>query len=233
MTEVKFKMNRLISGIKELNQAAYHQDEAEPQHSRPSPKRNASIDRSQVDAHTIKILKDRLNIVEKELQHAREESFLAGYEEGKQSVLQEAQKFTEQTKAELRDLEKNYREAIAALELPLLKIARKMAQEVLADELKIRDDQDELLVKRLRKMLQEVVDQNQAIIQINPDQLARLDRLALNSKLNMPHKMEIRVVAGKNIGQAEAVIQTEDYYLDGKFESQLEHMEEQLSQKAQ
>jgi flagellar biosynthesis/type III secretory pathway protein FliH len=230
MTEVTLRLNRPISGIKELNHARKNSDRG--QQSKTSAQANPDIDRSLVDAHTIKILKDRLNIVEKELQHAREESFLAGYEEGKQSVMQEAQKYIEQSKTELQNLEKDYREAIAGLELPLLKIARKMAREALAEELQLREDHEEILINRLRRMLQEVVDQNKAIIQINPEQLARLDVDALTTKLKMPHKMEMRVVGGKGIGIAEAIIQTEDYYLDGAMDSQLARMEEQLIQKA-
>ena len=79
----------------------------------------------------IKKLKDRLKILEMELQKAREESFRAGYDEGQQSMIQEAQRRTESMRIEIQSMELKYLEAIEQIEEPLLQIAKKMTEKIL------------------------------------------------------------------------------------------------------
>lgn len=231
MTQVTLKLSRSINGIREVSQFNRPQDDFEETGFENNQKKLKPIDRTMVDAHTIKALKDRLKIVEKELQRAREESFLAGYEEGKQSVMQEAEKRIEVVRIEMQALEIKYIEAIESIEAPLLRIAKKMAGEIIADELQLRDDHDELLFKRLRRMIYEVIDQNKTIIQVNPEHLKRLDSTRIAEDLNLPQKMEVRVVAGKNLQPVETIVQTEDFFIDGTFAEQLNQMEDQLIQK--
>ena len=73
--------------------------------------------------------------MEKELQRAREDSFQAGYDEGKQRTLLEAKNRIEAVHLEMKQQEINFRESIEQMEKPLLELAKKMAVEVIRKEI--------------------------------------------------------------------------------------------------
>jgi len=179
-------------------------------------------------AREIKKLNDRIKILEMELQKAREESFRAGYDEGQQSMIAETQRRTEAMRIEMQSMEIRYLEAIEQIETPLLSLAKKMAEKVLGMELSLREDQDQVLFENLRKMLYEVIDQNKVIVEVHPDHVESLQTADLKHKLNLPHKMEISYVAGKDLRPGEARLQTEDFYVDGTYKNQLRQLHDEL-----
>ncbi len=231
MSQVTFKIEKPVKGIKTQN---FHKNN----NLEFSQKR---LDDFQINsqlkdwpdraAYTIKSLQDHIEIMEKELQKSREESFHAGYEEGRESVLQETEKRLEVAMIEMKALEIKYLEAIENIEGPLLEIAKKMAEEVIGMEIKMRDNNDEVLLKRLRKLLYEVVDQNKVIVEVNPEHLGRLNSSDIVNDLNLPKKMNLSFAAGKDLKPGEAQIETEDYFVDGAYSNQLERLEEQLINK--
>ena len=171
-------------------------------------------------------------LIGKKLQKAREESFQAGYGEGQRSSFHEANKSVEAMRIEMHAMELKYLETIEQIEAPLLELAKRLAQEVLAVELKHRDDFDDILFERLRKMLYEVVDQNKVIIEVNPEQMAATENSQLNEKLNLPKKMNLNVLPAKDLKKGEARIETEDFLIDGTFHTQIEHLGDSLKNKA-
>ena len=58
----------------------------------------------------------------------------------------------------------NFRESIEQMEKPLLELAKKMAVEVIRKEIESGADTDQILIARLRKMLSELVEQNNIIM---------------------------------------------------------------------
>ncbi len=226
MKEFHLKLNRKLAGIRESSVGIAPgdvDDKFVPQGE------NTSMSAS--EAVRLRQLYGRIKILEMELQKAREESFRAGFEEGQNSTVQDANKRIEAMRIEMQAMELKYLETIEQIEEPLLELAKRMASEVLATDLKIRDDQDEILSERLRKMLYEVVDQNKIIVELHPEQLQNLTEEDLNAKLNVPRNMELNFIAGKDLQKGEARLKTEDYFVDGTFENQLEHLHDQLKHK--
>ncbi len=226
MNEFHLKLNRKLSGIKESSVGITpgEMDENVVPH-------NSQESMSVSEAVRLRQLYSRIKILEMELQKAREESFRAGFEEGQRSTIQDANKRIETMRIEMQAMELKYLETIEQIEEPLLELAKRMASEVLATDLKLRDDQDEILSERLRKMLYEVVDQNKIIVEVHPEQLQNLTEDDLNAKLNIPRNTDLNFIAGKDLQKGEARLQTEDYFVDGTFENQLEHLHDQLKHK--
>ncbi len=226
MKEFHLKLNRKLAGIKESSVGITPgdiDDRFVPQDG------NTSMSAS--EAVRLRQLYGRIKILEMELQKAREESFRAGFEEGQNSTVQDANKRIESMRIEMQAMELKYLETIEQIEEPLLELAKRMASEVLATDLKLREDQDAILSERLRKMLYEVVDQNKIIVEVHPEQLQNLTEDDLNAKLNVPRNMELNFIAGKDLKKGEARLKTEDYFVDGTFENQLEHLHDQLKHK--
>ncbi len=226
MNEFHLRLNRKLSGIKESSVGITpgEMDENVVPH-------NSQESMSVSEAVRLRQLYSRIKILEMELQKAREESFRAGFEEGQRSTIQDANKRIETMRIEMQAMELKYLETIEQIEEPLLELAKRMASEVLATDLKLRDDLDEIFSERLRKMLYEVVDQNKIIVEVHPEQLQNLTEDDLNAKLNIPRNTELNFIAGKDLQKGEARLQTEDYFVDGTFENQLEHLHDQLKHK--
>ncbi len=183
-----------------------------------------------IEAQKIKILKDRIKILELELQRAREESFKAGYEEGKENTLNEANKRIEQARQEIARMEREYRESLERIEKPLLELAKTMAVEVLETELSIREDHDQILLKRLRSMLKEVLQEKHVVVQVNPSHLPFLKSTDIGEALDLPRDMELTVMEGKHLHKGEAFISSDQFYLDGRLKSQVDELGNQLAQ---
>ncbi len=183
-----------------------------------------------VEAQKVKILKDRIKILELELQRAREESFKAGYEEGKENTLNEANKRIEQARREMERMEREYRESLERIEQPLLQLAKTMAEQILGMELSIRQDHDAILLKRLRTMLREVLQEKNVVVEVHPDHLPLLKSTDIREALDVPREMELTVLQGKHLHKGEAFVSSEEFYMDGRFKTQLEELGSKLAQ---
>ncbi len=181
-----------------------------------------------VEAQKIKILKERIKILELELQKAREESFKAGYEEGKENTLREANKRIEMARNEMTRMAREYNEALERIEKPLLELAKKMAVQVIETELSLKKNHDEMLLKRLRSLLQEVQNEKQVNVEVHPDHLPFLKSTDIKEALRLPREMELTVLQGKHLKKGEAFVKTENFYVDGRFESQIDAIGDQL-----
>ncbi len=183
---------------------------------------------SLIEAQKIKLYKDRIKVLELELQRAREESFKAGYEEGKENTLREANKRIEIARKEIARMEKEYRESLERIENPLLELAKEIAREILNTELSLREDYDAILLERLRRMLQEVLQEKKVTVEVHPAHLPFLTSSDIKETLNLPREMELTVLQGKRLKKGEAFVTTEQYYIDGRFKSQIEELGNQL-----
>ena len=164
-----------------------------------------------------------------ELQRAREESFHAGYDEGKERTLQDAQNRIEAVRLEMKQQEIQFRETMEQMEKPLLELAKIMAKEVILQEIKTDADTDLILMERLRKMLNELVDQNNIIIEVNQQHLNMLKSTDLKEKLAIDEKSDVRIIGSKSLNPGEAKIETENYFIDGTFENNIDKIHAQIT----
>ncbi len=176
----------------------------------------------------IKLLEDRIKILELELQRAREESFKAGYEEGKQNTLRVANERIAQAREEIERVRKEYKESLEKIEKPLLELAKKMAIKVLDLQLNLTEDHHQLLLKQLRKLLREVQNEKKVTIEVNAAHLPDLNSNDIKEAFHLPKEMELTFVEGKNLKKGEAFLSSDQFYVDGKFKTQLEELANQL-----
>jgi len=227
MNESVIKIRRKLSGIK-------HHDTYNTKHAAGSTVNTVTDEKassSQImnDARKIKHLEDRIKNLEMELQKAREESFQAGYDEGKQRTLQDAQNRIEAVRLDMKQQEIQFRETIEHMEKPLLELAKIMAKEVIMQELQANADTDLILLERLRKMLNELVDQNNIIIEVNQQHLNMLKSTDLKEKLGIDKKSDVRLIGSKSLRPGEVNIETENYFIDGTFENNISKIHAQIA----
>jgi flagellar assembly protein FliH len=175
-------------------------------------------------------LKGKIEILERELQNAKDESFKAGYEEGKNAAKQEAEKQLELLRIDMKALEIKYLEAIENLEAPLLDISKEIALKIIDKEIENPENNDEILMNRLRKMMYEVFEQNKALIEIEAMHLDNISEKMLKEEFNLPQKMEINIKENNTLKPGEAIISAEDFSIDGRYESAADHLRQQLEQ---
>ena len=225
MSQTVIKLGRKLKGVKDHN--VYP--------GRPFDKdiKNEALNKSpqQIidDARKIKQLEDRLHLMEVELQTAREESFKAGYDEGKHRTMQEALNRIEAVKLEMKQQEEHFRETLENLERPLMMLAREMAMAVIQSRLEEKEEADRALMDRLRLMLRQVVDQNNVWIEVNPDQLNVIGGREIKEQLNMHDDARVNITPDPGLKPGEAFVQTEDYVVDGRFENHLQKLDAGLS----
>ncbi len=222
------KLNKQVKGIhvqrrfseEEKRQARLHIEELQKQFSDKSYANKG--------AFLIKSLQDRVRVLEAELQKAREESFRSGYEEGKQRALQESERRIRNVREEMEAIQQQHRESIEQLQEPLLNVAKRMARHVLNKELQVRQDHDDIFYQRLRKLLNEVIEQHNVVVEVSPDRMNELDRDVISEQLRLPAKMELTFTANEDLNDTEMNVRSEDFYIDGSYQSQLNALEEQM-----
>lgn len=175
-----------------------------------------------------KVLKDRIKVLEEELQRTREESFQAGYQEGKEQTYQDAQNQINEFKSLVKSFENKYVKSLEKMEKPLIRLAKKMADKIIGIDLENSAELDSILLEKLRKLLYELIDQTRIVIEVNPVHLEWLESPGIEKELNTPRSMEINFIPDKNLKPGECKISTEEYYIDETYESKLNRLEQQI-----
>ncbi len=225
MAESVIKLGKKLRGIRYHNVYKNHDNQKSEDLNIPEQSSNQIID----DARKIKRLEDQVKNLENELQKSREDSFQAGYDEGKQRTLQEAQNQIEAVRHEMKQLETSFTETIEQMERPLLDLAKEMAQEVIQQEINLNSEIDKILIGRLKKFLNEIIEQNNIIIEVNPQQVGILKSENVVEKLGLTEKKDVKVIGNENLKPGEAHIETEDYFIDGSFENHSDKIRNELT----
>jgi len=219
MDQTVFKLNRKLKGVKDHN--IYNVNVLKVKDVNYAA--NLPVDKEKIitDARVIKRLQDQVRLMESELQHTREETFQAGYDEGKQRTMQDALNRIEGAKYEMQELEQQFTETLENLEKPLFELARIMAEEVIHMHLKLNDESNEILKLRLHAMIEELIEQNHITIQINSEQLDGIKETGLVDKFKGDGPQNIRFKRNDRLAKGEAILESEDYFIDGSFKSHL------------
>jgi len=121
----------------------------------------------------------------------------------------------------MKQQEVNFLDSMEQLEKPLLDLARKMAAEVIQVEVQSGADTDFILTERLRKMLYEIVEQNNIIIEVNPAQLNLIKTDEMLEDLNLKDKTDVKIIGNPGLKPGEAQVGSEEYFIDGTFENHI------------
>jgi flagellar assembly protein FliH len=184
------------------------------------------------DKERIKFLNDRVNVLEQELQKAREDSFQAGFDEGKERGYSDASEDLEALKQQLNSLDDEYKKSIVKLEIPLLQLARKIAEKIIMREIDNGLDTDKIIIENVRKGLEEVIDESKIVIRLDQDQMQAFSEKNIKKAMNIQGKMDVNLVGDKNLIKGETIIESENFIIDGTYSAQLDNIQEQMIKEA-
>lgn len=224
MADSVIKMRRRPVGIK-------HQDVYKNQSPKPTAGTKAEMpskEKVMNDARLIKQLEDRIAILEMELQRAHEQSFQAGFDEGKQRTLKEAENRVQAAQLEKKEQEIKFVEAIEQMDKPLLDIAKKVALQVVKTHLELSGDTEHVLMERLRGFLYEIIEESNIIIEVNPTQKQLLQQKNSKEQLGLADNSDVKVIGNPELQPGEAHITTDNYFVDGTFENQIDKIHGEL-----
>ncbi len=183
------------------------------------------------DQHVI-ILEKQIKELESALQSAREESFQAGFEEGKENAWIEASQrlkdISDKFSSMIKSLKSQYDQALEDMSQPLLKFAGKIAEKILGRELRYKDDYNEFFIKQIKQFFNEVTDQNKITIYLNPDQMEWVSKPDILKEINLPPKANIRFVDKSTLNPGECLLETENCIVEGVLARELDNIERQI-----
>ncbi|HDR03747.1 MAG TPA: hypothetical protein ENN84_00685, partial [Candidatus Marinimicrobia bacterium] len=109
-------------------------------------------------------LRNQIKILEAALQEAREEAFLAGFEEGKTAAMNDVQASIEQLPDQFnqmfKQLVEQINEIVGELSAPILKLGKAIAKKILSDHLELEANQKQFLLNRIEHFLNTISEQN-------------------------------------------------------------------------
>ncbi len=222
MQEYVLKMPRRLRGIVQENGSRSIQIFGKP---RPRTPQAAQIDKLETEQ---RLLKERVHYLESELQRAREESFQAGLEEGRELGMQEAGRDMEDLRALVAAIQDQYQHGVENLREPFLQLVHRVAEAVLGFSIRRFEGAEEMLKSRLQRFFYALVEQSRVMIEVNPQHLSWLENGAETRELGAPGAMEVKFVANPRLGPGECLVKSENFLGDGTIAGQLEHLLEQF-----
>ncbi len=177
-------------------------------------------------------LKNKIKILENELQQSREEAFEAGIIEGKKIVEKNAEQKINQISAEFKNttlnLEKKFRESIDNFNKPIVKLAGTIAKKILERELKYEDDYNEFLIEQINHYISELSQKNQLTIYISPEQFEWISSPETMDKIKLSAKTNLELIKDHSLKPGECLLETEELILEGVLDKHLKKIETQL-----
>ncbi len=73
-----------------------------------------------------------------------------------------------------------------------------------------------------------MLDQSKVVIELNPDLLSVMNSNEFFQETNMQRRPEVSFIGNRNLKPGECLVKAPDFYVDGTFSSQLDHIVEQL-----
>jgi len=224
--KVVFKVNNKIIGIKNEERKKVKKSTHLSQAVKNLDKSNSFSDE---DAEFMeKRQLDRLRFLEEELQRSREESFKAGYEEGKQQSMRESRVQTEKFSKQIASLHEQYVEALKRMDIPILNFSKKMAEKIIDFEIEQTEDIAKILLKKIGKLLHELINQNEVIIEVNPELVQVLENQENLKNLSMSQNMKLTVIGDDSLKPGECLVKTKDYFIDETYLTQLDELADQI-----
>jgi len=180
----------------------------------------------------ISLLKSQIDVLENELQKAREESYLAGFKEGQSAggdkVKKQFEDIAEEFAAVTRSMRDQYDRSLENMNEPLLELAMKIAEKIIGKELQFTQSGDQVLIDQIKKMLNKVVNQNSITIRVNPNFLEWVKKDQIHDELNNSHRAGVNFISDDNLVPGDCILETEDYILDGLLSRQMSNVRDKI-----
>lgn len=184
------------------------------------------------DNKKVIILEKQIQELESALQNAREEAFQAGFEEGKEAAKIESKKELKSISGEfgstIQSLKVQYDQDLERMDQPLLNLAMKIAEKIIGVELHDTNKYNGFLIKQIKQLLKEAVDQNKITIYMNPNQIDCLSTGETLKELRSASKASVGFVGDNKLKPGECVLETENFIAEGIWSRQLDNLEKQI-----
>ena len=176
----------------------------------------------------------QVEILEKALERTRENAFQAGYEEGRNSSLNDMESRIKELSSDftqmVQGLDDQFKELFNFQEKTLLKLSLRIAEKILYEEFCHKKEVTDFLAKMLKKILMEMMEQKKITVFLNPDWLKELNRDEFMDHIELPLHKNIQFVEDDKLNPGECLVESEDYFIDTTLNHQLELMENHLRQ---
>ena len=133
---------------------------------------------------------DQVEILEKALEQTRENAFQAGYEEGRDSSLKDMESRIKELSSDftqmVQGLDEQYNLLFNNQEKSLLKLSLRIAEKILHEEFTHKKEITDYLVKMLKKILLEMMEQKRITVHLNPDWLKEFNRDEFMDQIGLP-----------------------------------------------
>jgi flagellar assembly protein FliH len=182
------------------------------------------------DEQIISKLKSRIFTLEVTIEKVREESFHAGFQEGKKTTETELREKFETIPAEFakltQSLQDQYNDAIRNMETPILRLAFKIAQKIISNQIEPDKNQNEFLKNQIRRFLEIITDNGKVTIFVHPQQLGWIGHQQLKEGTSFTGNITFK--PNSNLNPGECLLETDEFIVDGTILGQLERIEKQL-----
>jgi flagellar assembly protein FliH len=183
------------------------------------------------DSGQLLMLQSRIELLEQELQEAREQSYNVGFQDG---LVAERKKHKEKMEAhaqhfkELAErLEQEFDQALERLEEPLLRMSFHISEKILTVPLP-ESVRNEALLGNIQSFLKEVLHEGGVVIHVSPANLAFIQSDEQSDKLKQSYPGRIRFVADDSLAPGECLVETPEHIIDGRYKNQLAILESKL-----
>ena len=176
----------------------------------------------------------QVEILEKALEQTREDAFQAGYEEGRNSSLNDMESRIKELSSDFTQmvlgLDDQYKKLFNFHEKILLKLSLRIAEKILCEEFCHKKEVTKFLAKMLKKILMKMMEQKKITVFLNPDWLKELNRDEFMDHIELPLHQKIQFVENDKLNPGECLVESEDYIIDTTLNHQLKLIENHLRQ---
>ena len=176
----------------------------------------------------------QVEILEKALVQTRENAFQAGYEEGRNSSLNDMESRIKELSSDftqmVQGLDEQYKILFNLQEKILLKLSLRIAEKILYEELSHKKEITDYLVKMLKKILMEMMEQKKITVSLNPDWLKEFKRDEFLNHIDLPLHEKIQFIEDDKLHPGECLVESEDFIIDATLNHQFKLMEDHLKQ---
>ena len=173
-------------------------------------------------------------ILEKALEQTRDNAFQAGYEEGRNSSLNDMKSRIKELSSDftqmVQGLDKQYKVLFNLQEKTLLSLSLRIAEKILNEELSHKKEITEYLAKMLKKILMEMMEQKKITVSLNPDWLKEFNRDEFMAHIDLPLHDKIQYIDDDKLHPGECLVESEDFFIDATLNHQFKLMENHLKQ---
>ena len=173
-------------------------------------------------------------ILEKALEQTRENAFQAGYEEGRNSSLNDMKSRIKELSSDftqmVQGLDKQYKILFNLQEKTLLSLSLRIAEKILHEELSHKKEITEYLAKMLKKILMEMMEQKKITVSLNPDWLKEFNRDEFMAHIDLPLHDKIQYIDDDKLRPGECLVESEDFFIDATLDHQFKLMKNHLQQ---